>query len=351
MPSVRELGKEDWAAWDQLVAASPQGNVFMRSDWLQMLCETEPGLQLLHLGCFSDAGSLIGGLAMPYTVQCGLKLAAPVEFFYHNSVLLAPPQRRSTAAIVREQSHVVADLAGELARRLHYARSELHPAFRDVRMFLYAGWQVETVYTHIWRMTDTEQTWMSMTREKRRQIKAASRNYTFTVEGEQALDDFLALYRETMRKFYWWPSPEWEARFRCRFQWMRACDGCRLYTARTPEGALHAGVVALLSREDHTAYLWRLGSARVSAETGLVPALYWQAACDLAQEFEQVDLGGSPEVTLNTFKDYLGAEAAQHFVVSHRSSPRKLAALEQGMLLKDKLYSAGMQLRDRWQRK
>jgi len=73
MLTVRELTSADDAAWDQLVVASPQGNVFQRSAWLDMMRATEPGQRLFRLGCF-DGARLVGGQAMFCHREFGLEL-------------------------------------------------------------------------------------------------------------------------------------------------------------------------------------------------------------------------------------------------------------------------------------
>jgi len=192
--------------------------------------------------------------------------------------------------------------------------------------------------------------WAAMTREKRREIRRAEENFTFSQEeGDAVLDAFLPLYHQTMYKFTWRPSLKWETIFKKRINWMLLRDGCRLYTARTADGELAGGVVALLSREDQTAYLWRQGSQ--AHQLGLVSALYWRAACDLAGEFPQINFGGSPQFSLSQFKDYLGARAVPHLQFSKRNSRYKLALVETAYTLKDQLYNLLMRVAYRpWQK-
>jgi hypothetical protein len=349
MVTVRELDDE-YPAWNQMVADSPQGNVFARSDWLRMLCDTDPSLRVLILGCFDDSGRLVGGQAIPWQTLWGLHLSAEFEFFYCGP-MLAPAGRGNLARRTADHHQIVTALAQALSDRLAYIHVDAHPAFQDVRPFLYAGWQATPAYTHIWRMSDTEQIWQDMNREKRREIRRAQETFTFRAEEDAAsFDAFLPLYHQTMRKFTWQPSVRWQNIFIRRFAWMRQRDGCRLYTARDAGGKLAAGVVVLLSREDATAYLWRQGSSPDFVAAGGVPALYWHAACDLASDFPNVNFGGSPQASLSHFKDYLGAEAVQHFALSRRNS-RRIAALEWGQRFKDLVYNVVMRVAfTPWQR-
>ena len=342
MSVIREIEKNELTAWDQLVADSPQGNAFLRADWLQMLCDTDPSLRVLMLGYFDRKGQLVGGQAITYVERWGMALSTEFEFFYSGPVL-APQDRKGQAHQASEHGKIVSALAEALVARLDYVEVEAHPSFRDARPFLYAGWRVGPIYTHIWRMNDIERTWQDMNREKRREIKRARERFAFDVEeGDEVLDAFLPLYHQTMRKFSWRPSIKWETTFRHRFHWMRERDGCRLYTARTVDGELAAGVVVLLSREDQMAYLWRQGSEQTYAKSGVVPALYWHTARDLASEFPDVNFGGSPQPSLSRFKDYLGAEVVVHFHLCKCKNRLRVSLLESATGLKDAIYNLVM---------
>ena len=343
MIETHELPETEHAAWNALIAESPEGNVFLHTDWLRMLCDTDPDLRILKACCSRD-GKLVGGQVICYRRRWGMNLATDFEFFY-GGPFVAPSFHAAYSRRASEHIAIVSALADWVAPRLATTRWETHPAFRDARPYLYGGWEVRTLYAHIWKMRDTEQIWKGMAREKHREIKRAQELCSFAVEQKDAaLDAFLPLYRGTMRKYSWWPSPTWEMTFRERFRWMRKRDGCRLYTARTADGEMQAGCLALLSREDNTAYLWRQGSGNGRAMMGVIPALYWHAAVDLASEFAYVNFGGSPEMSLSSFKDYLGAEVAPHFQISRCNSPTGVASYDAARRLKDVLHNVLMRL-------
>lgn len=338
MITVRELEQADLDAWNDLVAQSPHGNVFLRAEWLQMLSDTDSSLQILKLGCFDEKDRLVGGQAICWRKRWGMPVSTEFEFFYSGPVL-ASPTRKNPAHRASNHARILTALAQELAARLDYVRVDTHPSLRDVRALLYAGWQVEPTYTHIWEMQDVDLTWQAMHREKRREIRRAREQYSFGEEGEEALDAFLPLYHQTMLKFSWRPSVRWEEMFRQRFRWMHERDGCRLYVARTKDGEMAGGVVVLPSREDQTAYLWRQGSGGDHVEAGVVPALYWHAACDLAGELPTINFGGSPQPSLSCFKDYLGAKAVLHFSLAKCDRRFRLSFLERAVKLKDTVYN------------
>jgi hypothetical protein len=341
MLDVRELTTADNEAWDQLVVASPQGNVFQRTAWLAMVQATEPDLRLFRLGCFADQ-RLVGGQSMFTHRQFGLERSATFDFFYCGPMLTT--DCRGSGAHLNARGYATADaLANALAARVPCVAMEAHPSLADARPFIYAGWEVSPLYTHIWPLSEPEAVWAAMNREKRRIINQALKRFHFGSAADDAtVAHFLALYQQTVLKFCWRPSASWQALFQERFRWMNARDGCRLYTARTADGELVAAVAVLLSREDGTAYLWRQGSAVGYVPAGVVPALYWHVACELAREFAFVNFGGSPQESLSHFKDYLGAQPRLHFRLAKTHSRAQRLLHDAALRGKDVVYNAVM---------
>jgi hypothetical protein len=91
---------------------------------------------------------------------------------------------------------------------------------------------------------------------------------------------------------------------------------CRLYAAApesTPDEPC-ALVTVLLFPDQHCAWLWRV--AYQTDDSGLIPALYLHAGEAVKREFGAewtVNFGGSPNLSLARFKDYLGAVPTPHW--------------------------------------
>lgn len=340
-PTFRVGVVEDDGAWDRLVAASPQGNVFLRSDWLRMLCETSPdGLEVLRVGAVGPGGELRGGWAIPFRAQGGFRFSYGFDFFYCGP-LLAPELSCGGVRRIAERQAVLGGLAREVAARADVVVAEAHPSFADARAFLYEGWQVAPEYTHLWDLGEPDRVLAEMNREKRREVRRALERVRVAREDDddRTLGPFLELYRATMARFSWHPTPGWGEVLRRRFLWMRERDGCRLYAARSADGELLAAVLVLLSPQDGTAYLWRMGNHASARDAGVIPALYWAAGLDIAKgspPLLRINFGGSPQAALGQFKDYLAATPTLHFRLIHRNESSRLRLWELGEKGKDR---------------
>lgn len=310
--------------WDSLVAASPQGSAFLRNDWLNMLQETDHrNLEFLRVGYFDTKEQLMGGWMLPYRNHLGLRCAAEGFDFFYAGPLLCPELSTPDMHHLTERHAVLTGLATYMRRETGLVVTETHPSLQDVRDFLFSGWIISPEYTHIWDMLHPEALLARMNREKRREVRRGLETYNFArMEGnEQAFDGFMHIYRATMRKFGRYPTLDWQTRLQRRLEWLLPRDGYRLYTAYTQSGDLAAGVLVLLSREDNTGYLWRMGHHPELGGSRVVPALYWWAALDLSRNKPQlryINLGGSPLASLAQFKDYLVGQPTLHFRLIHR---------------------------------
>lgn len=119
---------DDDVAWDRLVTSSPQGNVFLRSDWLRMLCETSPdGLQVLRVGARDARGELRGGWAVPYREQGGFRFSYGFDFFY-SGPLLSPDLSGGGVRRIAERQSILGAVSRDVGERADVVVAEAHPS-------------------------------------------------------------------------------------------------------------------------------------------------------------------------------------------------------------------------------
>lgn len=321
--TVRPVPEEEDASWDAFVDASPTGNRFLRSDCLRMLEQTDSvGIRFERLGAFASDGTLRGAWALPYAQRFRVRASTYFELFYAGP-MLAPELESGSVHEADERLEVLHGLAEGHGKRMHLIEAEAHPRFRDARGIRYAGWTLQTRYTHIWDFESPEELFGRMNRERRRLIRRAQETYEFAPEPpETAIRDFTPVYRALMKKFDWFPSRRWERDLSARLDWLQANGVAGVYGARDASGVLQAAVVVLLSPQDHTVYLWRCGYDEDAGGNSVIPALYWNACLHWREQWGTpfyANLGGSPHYTLALFKDYLGAKVVPHLrLVYHR---------------------------------
>lgn len=354
--------------WDALVLDSPQGNAFLRSDCLRMLQWRVPGMAMAATGTLRyllcDArGRPRAGWALPVRPWLGRALSHHFEFFY-NGPLLCRALADGGVSAAAERFAALQTLATAVAADFPLAVCETHPSLTDLRALQPGPFQLVPSYTHRWALADLDALWGAMHRDKRREIRRAREQLRFAADrASDAVAAFIGLHRLVLRRFGQSPGARWAAQLSQRLDWLLARDGARLYSAWDQTGARLASVLVLLSREDHTGYLWRVGQVAAPIPPGTIAALYWQVAKALAggpaprpssapstggqispdpdqdpgpdpdvpqgphpasdPPWQWIDFGGSPASSLGRFKDSLGATPTLHFrLIRRRPGPR-----------------------------
>lgn len=135
---LEDSGDSDW---DQLVASSPQGNSFLRSDWLRMLARTDTSIRVERYVVWDQRDRLRGGWALPLRQHFGLRFATEYDLFYAGP-MLAPDLTPPACSRRGEHDAVLSQLAQAFGRYCAVIAAEAHPSLSDVRVFLDAGWSV-----------------------------------------------------------------------------------------------------------------------------------------------------------------------------------------------------------------
>ncbi|MBI5954335.1 MAG: hypothetical protein HY865_21980 [Chloroflexi bacterium] len=306
---VRKIPAEESAAWDNLVGASLQGNIFLTYEFQSAWCETDSSLHLLRLGCYDKNGRLVGGQSVFHKKVFGLRIPFPLSIFYASTPILSKEIQEDHEA----QHEVLSALARHSRKYFPFLKIEFHPSLKDVRPYLAEGWRAHPEYTYIWDISNPEAILANMNR-KRKYARKAQEEYLLAHEsGKEIIDDFMELYRETMRKFGWRPEDSWATTLRGRIEWMQARDMVRLYTFRMKSGELVGIVVCILSRINRTAYFILISYNHSINCKEFHPGIHWYAARDLLPEFSLADFGEGSIPSIYSTKDSLGAKSTPYW--------------------------------------
>jgi hypothetical protein len=195
-----------------------------------------------------------------------------------------------------------------------YARLVNSPEIWDVRPYTFQSWKIETTYTHIWNKGNLAETWGTVDSAYQKIIYAAEQKFSFElVNKEEHIQQFVKLTGGggVLQK---------------RIDFLRSRNLCRLYAVTDQQGVKYGMTLAILSRENHTAYLWGSICNDLKLENEIFPYLFWKSYEVLAEEFPHMDLGGSNKYSVSEIKDKLGCEPAPSFITTykkHRSGKEK----------------------------
>lgn len=317
--TFRPLTADEEALWDAFVDASPQGNAFLLSQTLRTLARNEhPPARVHRVGAFTSDGTLDAAWGVLVRTRGPFRYATQFPLYY------AGPLLSPEASAPKHQTHRIALLEG-LARALFQdidiLETESAPELPDARGLIFAGCDVQQIYTHVWPAGSADDLAGWPNKPKRYEMRRAARAYQFreTPGTPETLARFDALHNRTLEKFKWKAPPHWRKALLTNMAEMESAGCCRLYAA-APEAAPDqpcAIVSILLSPVQQRAWLWRV--AYDTDEPGLVPALYVEASKDLKTcggPGWTLNFGGSPRPSLAAFKDHLGGLPTPHWRIT-----------------------------------
>lgn len=314
----RRVRAEENFAWDEFVRASPQGNEFLSSGVLQILAAREhPIGEVVRVAAVDGAGRFVAGWAVLRRRRGMFRYCSSFPLFYAGPLLSV--EWNATSAI-SNRTILMERLARCLQDNFDFITTEAAPELPDARGLIYAGFLVEQTYTHVWPGLPVEVLEQLPNRSKRRELRAAHAGHEFCwlPMTDGALQRFDALHDVTLEKFRWVAPAWWRESLLGNMRALEEQGICRLAAARVHgKEEFCAAVSVLLSKPQDCAWLWRV--AYETDDPGLIPALYLWVAAEVKREFGsgvRVNFGGSPRSSLALFKDYLGAQATPHWILS-----------------------------------
>ncbi len=304
MYSVRRLKRDEWARWDRFVASAPNGTLYHTSYWLEQagrLCGTTPAIWGIYKGstlvggCVfqEEAGDTPSGILGPCCQYNG--------FIMDNHRTIKPYRHE------RALHGAVSALTRELARKYRSVTLVNTPYLRDVRPFLWSGWDVRPCYTYVWETGEPEDLLPSMHNDARRQIRLAEGKVK--VEKCHGWQEVLRLWRLSFHRKGLKVRLEEEDLGRCYGALARR-DMVETFLARSDAGYV-AGLTILKHKEG--IYLWFNGLDPAYRSSGSHTFLLWHVMNLYRTSTPFLDLCGGDIPEVAAYKAALGAALTPHY--------------------------------------
>jgi hypothetical protein len=317
MYNIRAIATDEYAAWDKLVAVSPQAGLFQTTAWNQMLCETESqGQTWLPLVC-EQKGNFLSGLNLRFTTS-KTKKQADLPTFGYNGPFFKPQLEYEEKYQTISVYNMLKELLLGVNEQVERAVIQNQPEIWDIRPYKFSGWQIETSYTHLWHCGNPDNAWEKIDAELQKQISAITKAISIKTETTAAkIRQFSLSASKKTQAFGGDPSIHADT-LEKRIRWMLQRDLCQFQTLNDQYGKEIAAALLVLSRENHTVYFWNVICADKKTESDLLPFLWWQNCLGLPAGFERIELGSSSSVTISQLKDQMGSALTPRFVARYK---------------------------------
>ena len=318
---VKELKKDEYKMWDELVENSPQGMIFHSSDWLTA-CSKSLNKELKICGCFWE-NQLIGGCALSYQKKTIFKFAyspPPNTGTPHGGLLLRPLGKnvRKNESLLKAIINGFLDVLKD--EGLDYISLINCPTLIDIRPFTYNGWKNSVQYTY---MLDLDgNLWTHINKKTRGSIRSAEKNNVHIIESNN-LNKFYKLF-ETMFKQQRISVPISKDVIASIFNFLSKKNLCEMWFAETDSGELVSALIAVW--DNSRPYFWVGASdADLNAKIGGNSLMYWHALQYLlSKNFSEVVWVGANTPKLNKFKAGFNPKLVPYYVVEKTSIRYKM---------------------------
>ena len=319
---VRELKKDEYGIWDNLVESSPHGTIFHKSFWLNM-CSEMLNKKLKIYGCFKN-DQLIGGCSLyTYKSKRLFKMASStIEMTPYGGFILA----QSPSTKVREQEQTHSNIIKSLCNALNnehfdYTQITNSPDFVDIRYFVWNGWDGKINYTYYLNLDTAIE--KSISKNVRWSIRKAIKN-NIAIRRSNEPSIFYKLFSMTFERQNLKP-PVTEKFFENMIDMLESKNAGEMWTAEThSREAVSAEIVVW---DNKRAYRWSAASHGDFKDTGATSLLLYEIFQDLKNRgFKEINLMAANTPHLAKFISSFNPILIPYYAVEKTSIKYKAAA-------------------------
>lgn len=306
--TTRYLAQDEYDQWDELVSQSPAYNIFDTPLWLDTLSSVL-NCNIKILGVFNK-DVLIGGVALDAVQKFRLKIAAVPPLSFFNSCHYIPKKTQYKD----KQGNYIYDILNSIVVRLqedfHYIVIANHPEFKDIRGFLWKGWNQNVVYHYKIRLNKFDFNLISPS--KRGWIKKAQKNMIITEE----IKDIVPIY-DILKQTYARQNVEFPLTLNELAEIYERVSNHFLIRVAREDGLYKAANIAILDYKKNCVYNLFNGYKFENPGSGANSLLLWETMEYLKNKgFDFFDFGQAGIQSKGSFKNEFCADIIPSYRVS-----------------------------------
>ncbi len=308
MPDAYEiLEVENPDAWDEFVRQAVGGSIFATHTWLDCARHTAGG-EVHCYGCYKN-GHLLAGVSGLAQNRKGLKQLKTPLLTPHGGLICAPIPSKGPAKLEAEWNRAAGLLVQHLNGLYDHVQLAHTPAIKDVREFIWAGWEERVRYTYQMDLSDLDALWERVERRTRTVIRKAEKS-GFRMRPT----DDLELFRRQYELIYTRQDNKApvDSDLVQRFVERTSQAGlAHTFLVESPAGAVASMVVFV--HGFNTVYAWLAGADPAFNSSGALSLLYWKFFA--RTPLKKFDFVGANIPTVAFFKRGFGGDLVPYFVV------------------------------------
>jgi len=309
----RELSRDEFPQWDELVDSSLHGTIFHKTGWLEASARAlEKKVKIF--GCFQN-GLLVGGCSLfihkKYAIV-PIAIATCTLTHYGGFVIFSSP---NTSRHKQESvsGQVIESLIDRIKKEHFFFINIQHPPeFLDIRPFTRNGWRSRVSYTYYLNLTHDIES--SVDNSIKKSIRKAEKN-RISIEPFSDISRYYDLFCETYRRKNLDPPCE-KRLFTELYSFIRTQNCGEMMAARTPDDEIASADIVIW--DNKKAYRWSSASDFRFLNTG-APTVMKLHSFERCRErgIPQIDLMTANVEQLSQFTAHLNPILAPCYGIKH----------------------------------
>ena len=291
---LRILNEEEFVKWDEFVEASPQGSIFSRSLWLNVLNNAHDGKAEI-LGVFKK-DELVSGVLLFIRKKGPFKVVAYPPLTPFTTVLFKESETRRLSKVESFRKDILNLISGYLIKNYNYISLLLDPTVIDIRPFLWLGWKPNVNYTYETDLSNIGELWGSLCKDVKYEVNKGKKS-GLRIQEEDDISKFYGLYEKTFSKQDM-QAPIKKDFIESMFNILNKENKCKLYFAKAKEEITAS---ALVIWDNKKAY-YLLAASNPEIKIGAPSFLLWNIFEDMSKKFKKMDLVGANTPHIVKFK-------------------------------------------------
>ncbi|NNE08281.1 MAG: GNAT family N-acetyltransferase [Gemmatimonadetes bacterium] len=316
------LPEAEYSAWDELVAASPQGTVFNTTAWYRILAKALEKEWIVY-GC-RKKDELAGGVISVRARKAAFDCLLPPLFTPYQGIVLRAATSPRVHANVESTVKVVGAIESGIRARHPMAVLVHHPALPDLRPLVWSGWEHVPRYTFRLELQEPENALAEFRYDIRKRIKSA-RESGIEVRKTTAFGEAVELYASSYARHKQAPPVPTAVMVRW-FEAMAAAGLAAAYEARGADGRLHGFRIIVF--DGPVLYDWMAGADPDLMKHGGSSLILFHLYEEFHASHEALDFMGANTESIAAFKAGFGAPLTPYWESRHFRSGVHRAAFQ-----------------------
>jgi hypothetical protein len=306
---VQSIQERHYRLWDDFVAGSPQGCLYHKSCWKQIIDAGTPYTMRLY-GCF-HGGTLVGGCALTEKIQLGRHAGVNALTTPYAGFLLSPPSGTKISDQTSHEHAILSALVRFLEPRFHQITLYNSPGLADVRPLTQRGWSAVPCYTYVLDISEPRHVWEGMDGSVRQAIRKAMKQQ-FIIGISRDVEGFYNLLHKTFGRRRL-PNLISRRLIEKVMESETLKDRRFLLTAQPRSGELASSILVL--RDQTAAYYALAATDPAFYETGVHSLLIWELIQRLSPVVGALDFVGANIASIARFKEGFNPQLKTYYCV------------------------------------